>query len=339
MQREGFSDEKVYHAITMMVLSHISALEYWLSVRIGSRSFVKVPQAPALISKPPSAEPTEGLGPWWLARPLHVLVARGSLRRRGALVCHVWKGALPKGSVLDTQNGFCVCSPEVCFLQMASILSLVELIQLGFELCGTYDLSSDDVRECPSLTSVSKLTACIEKIPNVNGRKKALRALRYIAENSASPMETSLVMLQCLPYRFGGYGMEMPLLNFRIDVTGQARRFTSRSYFKADLYWPAFKLIAEYDSDKYHKEARRKASDSERRNALEAMGYTVVSITLDLVDNRASMARVANVLAKHTGRRLTYVEPEFTVACIKLRSVLFSGERYGLNAERAHQRQ
>ena len=36
MQREGFSDEKVYHAITMMVLSHISALEYWLSVRIGS---------------------------------------------------------------------------------------------------------------------------------------------------------------------------------------------------------------------------------------------------------------------------------------------------------------
>ena len=315
MQREGFSDEKVYHAITMMVLSHISALEYWLSVRIGSRSFVKVPQAPALISKPPSAEPTEGLGPWWLARPLHVLVARDSRRRRG------------------------VCSPEVCFLQMASILSLVELIQLGFELCGTYDLSSDDVRECPSLTSVSKLTACIEKIPNVNGRKKALRALRYIAENSASPMETSLVMLQCLPYRFGGYGMEMPLLNFRIDVTGQARRFTSRSYFKADLYWPAFKLIAEYDSDKYHKEARRKASDSERRNALEAMGYTVVSITLDLVDNRASMARVANVLAKHTGRRLTYVEPEFTVACIKLRSVLFSGERYGLNAERAHQRQ
>ena len=64
-----------------------------------------------------------------------------------------------------------------------------------------------------------------------------------------------------------------------------------------------------------------------------------MSITLDLVDNRASMARVANVLAKHTGRRLTYVEPEFTVACIKLRSVLFGGERYGLNVERARQRQ
>lgn len=323
----------------MIVLSHISALEYWLSVRIGSRSFVKVPRAKTLIANPPNENVTKGLGPWWLKRPLHVLVARDSLRRRGDLVCHVWTGALPKGSVLDTQNGFCVCSPEVCFLQMSSVLSLVELVQLGFELCGTYDLCTEEIRTCPPLTSVSKIAACIEKIPNVNSRKKAVRALQFVAENSASPMETALVMLQCLPYRLGGFGIEKPLLNYRIDVNGQAKKYTSRGYFVADLCWPHHSLIAEYDSDKYHKEARRKTSDSERRNALEAMGYTVVSVTLDLVDNRAAMVRVANALAKHTGRRLRYTEPEFTLACIKLRSELFSGARYGLGDGKAHLQQ
>lgn len=322
----------------MIVLSHISALEYWLSVRIGSRSLVRVSWAKKLIAVTPSEKPEDGLGPWWLTRPLHVLVARKSLRK-SEYVCHIWQGALPKGSVLDTQNGFCVCSPEMCFLQMASVLTLAELIQLGFELCGTYDLSTEDVRACPPLTSVSKIASFIEKVPNVNGRKKAVRALSFVAEKSASPMETTLAMLQCLPYRLGGHGIEMPLLNHRIDVIGHAKNYTSRGYFVADMYWPAHKLVAEYDSDRYHKDERRRTSDSERRNALEAMGFTVVTVTLDLVNDRAAMARVANALAKHTGRRLRYPEPEFTRACMQLRSTLFAGTRYGLHERKAHLRE
>ncbi|GAA6490174.1 hypothetical protein K270103H11_27410 [Gordonibacter urolithinfaciens] len=128
------------------------------------------------------------LGPWWLARPLHVIVAGQEQRRPSSeFVCHVWSGPLPKGSVLDTQNGFCVCSPELCFLQMANSLSMVELIMLGFELCGTYDVSDGDVRECQPLTSVAKLSAFADKMHGVNGRKNALAALKQVVGGSASP--------------------------------------------------------------------------------------------------------------------------------------------------------
>ena len=314
-----------------IVLSHISALEYWLSVRVGSRSFAKVSHAKALLAKPLAGDLGTSLGPWWLPTPLHVLVARDSQRRGAAgYAYHVWVASLPKGSLLDTRNGFYVCSPELCFLQMASTLSLVELIQLGFELCGTYDLDSGEVKKCAPLTTVAKLAALIEQIPNVNGRKKAVRALGFIGENSASPKETELAMLQCLPQRLGGRGFEMPLLNYRIDVNAFARKLTKKSYFVADMCWPAYRLIVEYDSDRYHEGARRKASDSARRNALEAMGYTVVTVTLDTVTSKDSVAEVAQALARHMGRRLRYSEPGFGIACAKLRTELFSGRRYGM---------
>lgn len=319
-----------------IVLSHISALEYWLSVRLGSRSFVAVTHAKALLSKPPAPEMQQGLGPWWLPEPLHVLVVQDSHRRwTDDRVYHVWSGPLPKGSLLDTRNGFYVCSPELCFLQMASSLSLVELIQLGCELCGIYDLGTGEVEKCAPLTTISKLVSFVEEISNVNGRKKAVRALQFVAENSASPMETELFMLQCLPYRLGGHGLEMPLLNHRITVNAYARKYTKRSYFEADMCWPAHRLVVEYDSDEHHGEVRRKASDSSRRNALEAMGYTVVTVTLDIVKSKDSTAEVAQALARHLGHRLRYTEPQFSIACARLRTELFSRRRYGMKARMA----
>lgn len=287
--------------------------------------------AKALIAQPLHTEQAGALGPWWISRPLHVLVSHDSLRRNSREhECHVWKSALPKGMVLDTLNGFCVCSPELCFLQMASRLSLVELIQLGFELCGIHDLSSADIMRCAPLTTVSKLSVCVETLPNVQCRKKAVKALRYIAENSASPMETKLVMLLCLPYRFGGYGIEMPLLNHKINVTKAGKRFTSNDFFEVDMFWPAHRLIGEYDSDRYHTGARKETKDTARRNALEAMGYTVVSVTFDLVKSKEAANKVANTFARLTGRQFRYKEPDFGIACTRLRTELFRDRRYGL---------
>ncbi|WP_139651126.1 hypothetical protein [Raoultibacter phocaeensis] len=215
---------------------------------------------------------------------------------------------------------------------MASRLSLIELIQLGFELCGIYDLLSegDDIPRCAPLTTVAKLISSIENMPHAACRKKALRAVRYIVENSASPKETELVMLLCLPYKLGGYGIKAPLLNHRIKVTKTGKRFTSNDFFEVDLYWPESRLIGEYDSDKYHKGERKKTKDTARRNALEAMGYTVVNVTFDLLKSREATDEAANAFSQLTGHQLRYDEGSFVNARSRLRTELFSGRRYGL---------
>lgn len=81
---------------------------------------------------------------------------RGSSR---FLIAHRVKPNLPQNAILDTMNGFCVCSPEFTFVQAATICELPKLIEIGYELCGTYDLSEGGYRECAPLTTVERLTA------------------------------------------------------------------------------------------------------------------------------------------------------------------------------------
>ena len=120
------------------VLCHTSALEYWRSVRFGSRSFRAVQDARPLLVAPPLKGTLAQPGCWWLKRPLHVLVAESHKRRTSKeVISHIEGNELPSGSILDTCNGFSVCSPELCFVQMATMLDLPRLIELGFEWCGT----------------------------------------------------------------------------------------------------------------------------------------------------------------------------------------------------------
>lgn len=317
----------------MIVLSHTSALEYWLSVRTGSRSFVSVSYARFVGAQTPRLEYEKDSGPWWLTRPLHVLVTQKSARRLSRdLETHLWSGTLPKGSVLDTQNGFAVCSPELCFLQMSSLLTIHELIMLGFELCGRYDLDCGELRMCEPLTTTVKLRAFAKKSYMAKGRKKALRALQYVADNSASPRETELAMKLCLPRLLGGHGIKRPVLNHRFEVGAQYKKITRKSFFVGDLCWPRYRLIVEYDSDAYHASENKIARDASRSTALEAMGFIVITITNKHITDASSMRETAHAIAKCTQQRLQYKEPDFTYARTELWSVFSSNCRYSLKA-------
>ncbi|RDB64736.1 hypothetical protein C1878_01725 [Gordonibacter sp. 28C] len=229
---------------------------------------------------------------------------------------------MPKGSVLDTENGFCVSSPELCFLQMAERENPVDLVMDGLELCGTYDISTGEMRSCAPLTTAAKLEAFVAKSAGAHGRKKALWALRFVVDGSASPRETVLAMLLCLPYRFGGYGFAPPCLNYRIDVGAHAQKMASRKFYRCDLYWPEAKLAIEYDSDSEHLGSRSAASDSSRRNALDALGVDVISVTTLQIASRVEMERIANHIGKRLGKRVQYKEPSFSVANLTLRTEL-----------------
>lgn len=216
-------------------------------------------------------------------------------------------------------------TPEFCFLQMANRLSLARLIMLGYELCGTYvlvDKGPAPRRDAP-LTTVAKLRTFVEGASNARGRKKALRALHYVLDRSASPMESALAMLLCLPYGLGGYGLPEPRLNYHVDVPPSFRAMADRKHCVCDLCWPESKLAAEYDSELHHVDPERRESDARRRSTLITLGFTVVTVSKGQVMDSAAFNRLAHQLAKRLGKRLRYVDPGFTRAHLELRAELF----------------
>lgn len=304
------------------ILSHTTALEYWRSVRIGTRSFVALDDAGPLLATAPTKNSLDEPGPWWLSRPLHVLVSEGVSRRRSSeIVCHTHAGDLPPKSILDSQNGFCVCRPELCFVQMAAMLSLPKLIELGCELCGTYDVSVDPLRRCAPLTSTDRIASFIESAGRLNGKTAATRALRYVMDNSASPRETILAMILSLPYSLGGYGIEAPKLNYRIDLDRRERRLAGKGYLECDLYWPQAKLDVEYDGGD-HSDPEQMQKDSMRRDALVSKGITVITVTKWQLNDGGETNAIAHMIADRLGKRLRYRDPEFTRKHLALRREL-----------------
>jgi hypothetical protein len=213
---------------------------------------------------------------------------------------------------------------------MANELSFVELVTLGFELCGSYRLeinghSERGFRDDLPLTSVAQMRSYIAKASKIKGRKKALSALRYVADNSASPMETVLTMFLTLPYRLGGYGFALPSLNHPIYITNKVDRIgkaTHKPSFYCDLYWEDKLVDVEYDSDFYHTASERIAKDAMRRNALATEGITVITVSKLQIMSVNKLREVAQTLSKLLGRRLQYSSREFVVSHAKLRKQL-----------------
>lgn len=263
-----------------------------------------------------------------LSRPLDVLVSSAKGRRRGeSIASHVWSAQLPANSLCRLSQDVLVASPELCFALIADTLGVHELVKFANELCGTYSINSDDERGFTPrvpLTCRKRLLAFTERLHGKAGVRNAQRALAWTGDRSASPMETALLMLLCLPPRLGGYGFKLPELNGRVDIDGRSARLCGRPYLKCDLLWRSLKLAIEYDSDAFHVGADRIASDAARRNALEANGITVITATRAQVTNAARFDALARQVAALLGKRL-HVDPAKHPAAIQeLRRVLFA---------------
>lgn len=315
-----------------ILVSDISALQYWRTVGVGFLCDGKARRVATTCARNTlkhGDRPVLSGGrrrPGGCKLPLRVLVSDVCARTEAEdIASRLWGGDLPGASFVDAGEGFLVSTPEFCFLQMASQLTLVQLIQLGFELCGTYALVAADepaVNRGASLTTASKLRAFLEKSPNAYARRKALRAVHYVVDGSASPMETVLSMLLCLPYGLGGYGIERPLLNHRIDIPQSAKKSASKSYCECDLFWPKANLAVEYDSDLYHTGEDKIARDAMRRTTLIASDIAVVTVTNMQLVSGELLNKVAQLIAKQTGKRLRYRDPEFTQKHYELRNEL-----------------
>ena len=145
-------------------------------------------------------------------------------------------------------------SPERLFVDMASCLSLVDLVILGDWL----------VRHGHTRRGVLRTY-----VDGFSGRhaRLARRAAQLVRDAVFSPMETRLRLLVVFA------GLPEPVVNLRIrDDHGVV-------VMRLDLCWPEHRLAVEYDGRHHVERIDQWERDHDRRDALENDGWRLVVVT------------------------------------------------------------
>lgn len=210
----------------------------------------------------------------------------------------------------------CVASPELCFLQAARYLPMLEVIKLGYDLCAIY--SFDETQEYRQVArepaaEVEQIKMYLSHYPGKRGIKKAQRALTYVLNRSNSPMETRLAMIAVLPFYLGGYALIRPELNKTVLLSKEAARAIGRAYLTCDMVWEKEKVIVEYDSNLTHLDVIQHARDKARISALSESGYKIICLTADSIrpqniDATFSSIRKALGMKKRTNEIMHFKE-------------------------------
>ena len=232
---------------------------------------------------------------------------------------------LPHHALYPLWDGVYVVSPELCFVQMCQMLSFAEALELGMEFCGTYAMRPDDVGEKAqrdyALMDANALSRRLQSWQGFNGLKLARKAAKYLANGSASPMETKLYLLLCLPLQYGGYNLGLPELNPELELTAAETEVLRTTKVKPDMLWRRQKLIVEYDG-RQHEEERQSKHDALRITILEGKGYTVYRIMRHQLYNPLAFDSFASTIRAFLGVRKRPITAKHQYAREELRSRL-----------------
>ena len=256
-----------------------------------------------------------------------VIVQAGDQRNLVGVKNHVKYKELPERSFYKLDDGVYIASPELCMMQLAAKLSVPQALMLASEMCGTYavDPLYDDpgFYERPALTTPTKLSFYAARLYKPNSRAHATEFLKWLAGSSASPRETALYMLLCLPPRFGGYGIALPELNKRIELDEHEQLMVGVHHFDCDLYWHDAGVAVEYDSARHHTREEKQERDAIRRNMLQYKDTQVIVATRKQVNSPAQFDNLARQVAREVGKRLRPFKGEHIEARRTLRKTLF----------------
>lgn len=260
---------------------------------------------------------------------IHLLVDRRK-RERLAEGCTVHSMSNPGDSAflfLEIEPGICATSPELTFLMAANELDFIDLILLGYELCGCYSLAPlrDSLVMRHPLTSVEAIMATASTT-TVKGAGVAKQALRYVLDGSGSPQETALAMMLSLPKRYGGFGFTPPKLNLRLDL-GKSASAVWRRGNAFDLVWEDAKIVVEYDGEDGHRLFEQTERDNTRRNALTLDGYTLFVLTKSQIANVDGFFEIAKSIAKRLNHDLRLRDKNFWSKHLALRARVLCDHR------------
>ena len=226
------------------------------------------------------------------------------------------KLALPNGAV-TVRNSKMVASPELLFLELARKLSIHRLILLGLQLC-----SHPQGLPCDAITTKQKIAAFLAKTVGHRGHPKAIRALRFVENGSASIMESLSYMILVLPHALGGYGLSGAVFNHKIKLKGEARIRLGQDHCFVDLYYKYAKLGVEYDSYAYHSSPSELAKDAVRSAVLNRMGVKMLHLSTIQLYDRGACRDFAYILAARLGKRICIRAKKFNEMHTLLRELL-----------------
>lgn len=271
-------------------VSHDAALRWLLGNPNPLATGQGHPRAGALPSRAPTDEEADALAHAAGAQTVDVLVRdKSGMRKTDRLHAHLETRTLP-GRSLIRMEAFTICSPELVFLQVAATSDLPETIACGCALCSAYRLDASArggarIREHGDapLTSTQRIAHYLELCDGVRGVARARRALRYVVDNSFSPMESGIAMCLSLPLNLGGHALGdvvlNPKLKVRVGTDAHGRRVyeTRRPDLLVTRALPTgerrqaavdFDSVAVHSSRRDH--ARDAARDAARRNELQS---------------------------------------------------------------------
>ena len=207
----------------------------------------------------------------------HVTVVSAADRsKRAGIKCHV----ADTDDVIEI-SGVRVSGPHRMFVELAPMLSLVDLVVVGDALVRL------------GKTTPAALAAACER-SDARHATEALQAARYVREEVDSPMETRLRMLIVLA------GLPEPEVNHKIrDEHGRVTR-------RFDLSYPSVRLIVEYDGRQHVEIQQNWTSDLERREEFDDAGWRILVVTSDGIykDPAKTVARVHRALRSQGWRGL-----------------------------------
>ena len=236
--------------------------------------------------------------------------------RKKDKIIHLCELALPANAVVS-RNGIMVASPELVFLQLACSLDIHRLILLGLQLC-----SHPPGNPSEAITTKHKLKSFLAKTPGHHGHRKALRAVKYIEDGSASVMESIAYMILTLPHALGGYGLDGTVFNHEIKLNNEAAKRLGQKRCFADLYYKQAKLAVEYESFAFHNSPTEQGKDAMRSAILERQNIEVMHLSTIQLYNKDACMDFAFNLASRLGKRMQNRAKKFDRMHALLRTLL-----------------
>ena len=258
-------------------------------------------------------------------------IGAASTKRVSNLRIHKWNGPVPEGSFYEIRPGVYIESPAFMFLHAATLLEFSQLIAFGDELCGLYSFDEREERgfrkRHEPLSTKTRLASFLQQAAGCRGHKLALKALPYVIERSASPMETFDELTMCLPVQYGGYALLKPQMNEQVNLEGRAARIAGRKKCYLDMGYSEYRLDIEHHGKLDHLSDRDKELDFARVSGLKEMGFEVIELTYnqveDLITYEYIIQRAARILGKRIRKEALGATPDRRI----LRQQLFAWNR------------
>lgn len=244
--------------------------------------------------------------------PAHVLCHEDTPRSKSNNIkAHTQSAtAIPGNLVRIIGDGAYAAGPELVFLQMAQRTSLLGLVALGYELCGSYShfgpLISGFYERNP-LTSVKRISDALDLLGRHSGISEARKALRYVLDGSASPMETVFACMLVLPNDLGGEGLVFPNLNWMVELDTLGKKMTGHGTAQVDIAWPDKKIGLEYNGGPYHTDPQ---TDQLRREALSRKEWRIYTADIDRMVDYGKYSNLLGLVEDEIPRRSGAAKPE-----------------------------